>query len=47
MKKPGAVKVMRQRYSVLDALADAGDMTEFGERSNVLLIRENGGSRSV
>ena len=45
VKKPGAVKVMRQRYSVLDALADAGDMTEFGERSNVLLIRENGGKQ--
>ena len=24
---------------------DAGDMTEFGERSNVLLIRENGGKQ--
>jgi len=42
---PGAVKVDRERYSVLDALADAGDLTPYGERSNVLIIREEGGKR--
>ncbi len=40
--KPGAYDVERERYSVLDALADAGDLTPYGERSNVLIIRENG-----
>ena len=43
VQRPGAVSVKRERYSVLDALADAGDLTEFGERSNVLLIREENG----
>lgn len=43
VKNPGAVKVSRERYSLLDALADAGDLTEYGERENVLLIREEDG----
>ena len=42
---PGSVKVSRERYSVLDALADAGDLTPYGERSNVLIIREENGKR--
>lgn len=46
VQKPGAVSVKRERYSVLDALADAGDLTEFGERSNVLLIREENGTKT-
>ncbi|MDE7144499.1 MAG: polysaccharide biosynthesis/export family protein, partial [Muribaculaceae bacterium] len=43
--QPGARLVNRERYSILDALADAGDMTPYGERSSVLLIREEGGQR--
>ena len=45
VKKPGAISVNKERYSILDALADAGDLTEYGERSNVLLIREVDGRR--
>lgn len=40
--KPSAITVRRTRYSILDALADAGDLTEFGERDKVLLIRQKG-----
>lgn len=43
--RPGAKNVVRERYSVLDALADAGDLTPYGERSNVLLIRETDGKK--
>lgn len=44
---PKNIEVKRQRFSVLDALATAGDLTEYGDRSNVLVIRENGdGTRS-
>ena len=43
--KPGKIRVNRNRYSVLDALGDAGDLTPYGERSNVLLIREENGKR--
>lgn len=43
--EPGAKLVNRERYSLLDALADAGDLTPFGERNNVLLIREVNGKK--
>lgn len=43
--KPGPVTVHRNRYSVLDALADAGDMTPYGVRDQVLLIRDNNGTQ--
>ena len=37
------VEVPGERFSILDALAAAGHLTEFGDRTNVLLIRENDG----
>ena len=46
VKNPGQQIVNRERYSVLDALAQAGDLTNYGERNNVLLIREEGGQRT-
>ncbi len=45
VERPGAYDVTRERYTVLDALADAGDLTEYGERNNVLIIREVDGKR--
>lgn len=45
VKKPGSISVKKERYSILDALADAGDLTEYGERGSVLLIREENGKR--
>ena len=45
VKTPGAITVRKERYSVLDALAEAGDLTEYGERDNVLLIREEDGKK--
>jgi polysaccharide export outer membrane protein len=32
---------------VLDALTAAGDLTEYGERTNVLIIREENGKRTA
>ncbi len=43
VKNPGAQSVSKERYTLLDALAAAGDLTEYGERENVLLIREEKG----
>lgn len=43
--KPGTVKVSGNRFSVLDALGAAGDLTPYGERSRVLVIREENGKR--
>lgn len=42
---PGTVKVEGNRFSILDAIGAAGDLTPYGERSNVLLIREENGER--
>jgi polysaccharide export outer membrane protein len=39
--KPGVYVLPNERVSILDALALAGDLTIFGKRENVLLIREN------
>lgn len=46
VKTPGMLNINRQRYSVLDALAQAGDLTEYAERTDLLLIREENGLRS-
>lgn len=45
VKNARTIEVNRQRFSILDALAAAGDLTEYGERSNVLLIREDNDER--
>lgn len=45
VNRPGAISVRSNRYSVLDALADAGDMSPYGQRNRVLLIREEDGHR--
>ncbi|MDE6287016.1 MAG: polysaccharide biosynthesis/export family protein [Muribaculaceae bacterium] len=45
VKQPKKIRVNRSRYSVLDALGDAGDLTEYGERSSVMLVREENGKR--
>ena len=45
VKAPQRMVVGKERFSVLDALAAAGDLTEYGKRDNVLVIRtENGKS---
>ena len=45
VNRPGAILVNANRYTILDALADAGDMTPYGERQDVLLIREENGNQ--
>ncbi len=40
VKSPGRITVDGNRISILDALTAAGDLTEYGERSRVLVIRE-------
>jgi len=39
--KPGVYILPNERVSILDILANAGDLTIFGKRENVLLLREN------
>ena len=43
VKEPQRINVTRERFTVLDALASCGDLTEWGERTNVLVIRDQDG----
>ncbi len=43
VRNPMRVKVNSERFSLLDALASAGNMTEYGDRTNVMVIREENG----
>lgn len=45
--KPGTFTAPDERINVLEALGMAGDMTAFGIRDNVLVIREQEGKRTV
>lgn len=40
VKTPGQISVQTERMSILDAIGAAGDLTIYGERKNVLLMRE-------
>lgn len=47
VKNPMQLYVSRPRFSVLDALSAAGDLTPYGRRENILVIREEqDGTRS-
>lgn len=46
VQKPGMQIVNRERVSIMDAIASAGDLTPYGERKRVLLIREEDGQRT-
>lgn len=45
--KPGRVTFDRDRYTVLDALADAGDLTINGKRTDVKVMRNENGRQKV
>ena len=44
---PASFTVPNEKISVLDALGMAGDLTIYGRRENVLLIRENNGHKEL
>jgi polysaccharide export outer membrane protein len=45
--KPGKVDMKRGRLTILEALAEAGDLTPFGRRENVLITREVDGKLEI
>lgn len=45
--KPSTFTVVNEKINLLEALGMAGDMTPFGKRENVLVIRENHGEREM
>ena len=40
---PGRIDILRDNYTILDAIADAGDLTINGQRENVMVMREEDG----
>ena len=49
INRPGSYNVDNENYTIFEAIATAGDLTLFGRRDNILLIRqdENGKRTSV
>jgi polysaccharide export outer membrane protein len=45
VNKPGLVSIPGERINLLEAIALAGDLTIYGRRDNVLVIRENNNKR--
>lgn len=45
VNRPTVVTVPEEKITLLEALGVAGDLTMYGKRRNVLLIREEGGKR--
>jgi polysaccharide export outer membrane protein len=45
VRKPGLQKFTVDRVTVIDALGAAGDLTDFGERQDIIVIREENGKK--
>ena len=40
VNKPGRIDILRDNYTILDAITDAGDLTINGQREHVMVMRE-------
>jgi polysaccharide export outer membrane protein len=47
VNRPGVVTVPSEQISILEAIGQAGDLTIFGLRDNVILIRQDGADKIV
>ncbi len=45
VKQPGQHTFTKDRVTILDAISAAGDLTDFGKRDAITIIREEGGKR--
>ncbi len=41
VNSPHTINVTSEKFSIIDAIAACGDLTDFGKRNNVIVIREN------
>lgn len=46
VNKPGSFTVDSERITLLEALSNAGDLTIYGKRSDILVIREQNGKKN-
>lgn len=47
VNRPNSFSITNDKVNVLEALGLAGDMTVYGKRENVLVIRQNGNERTM
>ena len=47
VKNPGRYKIERDQITLLDAISMAGDLTIFGKRDGITVIRETNGERII
>ena len=47
VQKPGTFSINSERITILEALSMAGDLTIYGKRQNILLIREKEGVKTM
>lgn len=47
VNKPGKINVVKDKITLLDAISQAGDLTIYGKRDNVAVIREVNGERTI
>lgn len=45
VRKPGTYTIYNTRLNILEALSLAGDLTEYGNRKNIMIIRQNEGNK--
>lgn len=46
VNRPGVHTIMSERITLLEALSMSGDLTVYGRRDNILIIRENDGKKT-
>lgn len=47
VRRPGKQTFLTDKVTLLDAISAAGDMTDYGRRDNVTVVREQGGKRQT
>jgi polysaccharide export outer membrane protein len=47
VSRPGTITIPNERITVLEGLGLAGDLTPYGNRHNVLVIRDSSGTQTV
>lgn len=47
VNNPGRIKIDRDNMTILDALSEAGDLTIYGKREKVLVLRQENGRQRV
>lgn len=47
VNNPGRISINRDNMTILDALSEAGDLTIFGKRERVLVLRQENGKQRV